>query len=508
MMFESAMIPITILAFVITIILILWRPNGLNEAMPATFGALLVLLSGSVSIEDLGIITSTISGAAITIMATIVMANVLESFGFFNWAAEGLAARAKGSGIRLFWLVNLLCFLMTMFFNNDGSILITTPILLILLEHFKLKNSEKIAYLLSGALIATASSAPIGVSNIVNLIALKIVGMTLYMHTLMMFVPATIGLVLLLLLLYFRFYKRLPRVLPSTKFQFYTNLVKANHPPAPPEKHLTHPPHPSGPRPHHYPPHSLEHYPHEHPVRNPYHHPVHDSNHYPMTSQEILKINYENRNKFMRNVLLFVLFVRMSLFIASYLSIPIAFVAVTGSLLLLTWRWIYATIPPTDLIQKIPWHIFVFAFSMYVIIYGLNNIGLTNLLVNQFEQLVKSNLYNASLVMGTLISMMSIFFNNHPALLIGTLTLTNMNLDPLTMKIAYLASVIGSDVGSLLLPIGTLASLIWMYILRQNGVKIRWKDYVTVTIVAIPPTVLFTLLLLASWVDWIFTSLH
>ena len=62
-------------------------------------------------------------------MATIVMAIVLESFGFFNWVAEKLAAKANGSGIRLFWYVNLLCFLMTLFFNNDGSILITTPIL-------------------------------------------------------------------------------------------------------------------------------------------------------------------------------------------------------------------------------------------------------------------------------------------------------------------------------------------------------------------------------------------
>ena len=58
-------------------------------------------------------------------MATIVMAIVLESFGFFTWAAEVLANRAKGSGLKLFWYVNLLCFLMTLFVNNDGSILIS-----------------------------------------------------------------------------------------------------------------------------------------------------------------------------------------------------------------------------------------------------------------------------------------------------------------------------------------------------------------------------------------------
>ena len=155
-MLGSVSISLTIIAFMLSMILILWRPNGLNEAVPAAAGALLVVMSGSVSVSDLGKIGLTISSASITIMATIVMANILESLGFFYWAAEGLAARAKGSGIRLFWYVNLLCFLMTLFFNNDGSILITTPILLILLDRLGLKNHEKIPYLLSGALVATA----------------------------------------------------------------------------------------------------------------------------------------------------------------------------------------------------------------------------------------------------------------------------------------------------------------------------------------------------------------
>src|SRR5690606_35575070 len=136
------------------------------EAIPATIGAIFIILSGSVTLTDLRLITETIGGAAITIIATIVMAIVIESFGFFHWAADKLLVKAKGSGIRLFWYTTLLCFLMTLFVNNDGSILITTPIFLMLLHNIGLKNHQKIPYLMSGALIATASSAPIGVSNI------------------------------------------------------------------------------------------------------------------------------------------------------------------------------------------------------------------------------------------------------------------------------------------------------------------------------------------------------
>ena len=448
-MFFQPMVWMTILSFVVTLIFILWRPKGVNEAIPATIGAIFVLLSGSVSLSDLGLITETISGAAITIIATIVMAIVLESFGFFNWVAEKLAEKARGSGIRLFWYVNLLCFLMTLFFNNDGSILITTPILVMLLNNLGLKNHQKIPYLLSGGLVATASSAPIGVSNIVNLIALKIVHMSLYLHTAMMFVPATLGLLFLVFLLYLRFKKVLPKTIP-TKVSGLT--LTSYHPLKPGPKYS------SG----------------------------------------------KEQSRFMRNVLPFVFAVRISLFVASYIGIPVSIMAVIGSLVLLVWRWVYLKIPPVDMIKKTPWYILVFAFSMYVIIYGLNNIGLTDWLIGFMRPMVSGSLLHASVMMGTLLSILSNIFNNHPALMVGTLTLTHMGLDMLTLKVSYLANVIGSDMGSLLLPMGTLATLMWMHIIRKGKVKFSWWDYVKVTAVVIPPATLFTLVVLYYWVSRLF----
>ncbi|WP_136608518.1 ArsB/NhaD family transporter [Paenibacillus dokdonensis] len=442
---HDLMVLITVCSFLLTIGFIFWRPH-VNEAIPATIGALLVLLSGSVSMADLGDIIQTISGAAVTIMATIVMAIVLESFGFFHWATELLTAKARGSGIRLFWLTNLFCFMMTLFVNNDGSILITTPILLMMLKNMGLKNHQKIPYLISGAIVATASSAPIGVSNIVNLIALKIVHMDLYMHTAMMFVPATLGLILLTTLLFLFFYRTLPKKLPT-----------------PAQWNL-----------------------------RPGQHPLQDS------------LQQDNPGKFMRNILIFVLCVRISLFAASFIHFPVSLMAVIGSAFLLAWRWYHLKIPPTDMLKKTPWYILIFAFSMYVIIYGLNNIGLTEWLIRMLQPIVSGSLFYASVLMGGLISILSNIFNNHPALMVGTITLTHMGLDPLTLKISYLASVIGSDIGSLLLPIGTLATLMWLHIVRKSGVKISWAQYLKVTIVVIPVTVLFTLILLFYWVSWLF----
>jgi arsenical pump membrane protein len=444
---------ISVLVFLMTTLVIFWRPNGINEAWPASFGATIIILTGVVSQADLVDIIHKIGGASVTIIATIVMAVILESFGFFHWAAARLAVLAKGSGYRLYWYIQLLCFLMTLLFNNDGSILITTPILILLLKNLRLKPHQQIPYLLTGALIATASSTPIGVSNIVNLIALKIVHMSLYMHTAMMFVPAMAGLLFMSWLMFVLVKKKLPKRLPNTAYDIEQIFFTKNF----------------------------------HPLKG-------------RISVETKK----QRTNFMLKIILFVFFVRCSLFISSFLSIPIEIVAVLGSLVLLVGRWYHLRTNPIDILKKTPWHILIFAFSMYVIIYGLHNSGLTDLLLQISKPIVEQGLFEATFLMGGLISVLSNLFNNHPALLIGTITLTEMNLDPITLKTMYLASIVGSDIGSLLLPVGTLASLIWMHILRKNRIKVKWEEYLSVSLIAVPLTLFVTLFLLYFWVQLFF----
>jgi arsenical pump membrane protein len=341
---------------------------------------------------------------------------------------------------------------MTLLFNNDGSILITTPILILLLKNFRLKPHQQIPYLLTGALIATASSTPIGVSNIVNLIALKIVHMTLYMHTAMMFVPAMLGLIFMSLLMFILVKQKLPKKLPDLAYDIEQSFFKKNF----------------------------------HPLK-----------------EKVSVATKRQRTKFMLKILLFVFFIRCSIFVASFLSIPIEIVAVLGSLILLLWRWYYLRTSPSDILKKTPWHILIFAFSMYVIIYGLHNSGLTDILLKICKPIVDQGLFQATFLMGGLVSILSNFFNNHPALLVGTITLTELHLEPVNLKTMYLASIIGSDIGSLLLPIGTLASLIWMHILKQYKIKVKWKDYLKISLITIPLTLIVTLLLLFYWINFI-----
>lgn len=391
--------------FLSVISLIIWRPKGLNESIPTAIGAAITIFLGIVPLNDIFKILDIVSGASITILSTIIMSIVLESIGFFNWVAFNLVKKAKGSGTLLYIFVNLICFLTTIFFNNDGSILITTPIIIHMTNYLNFKPHQRIPYLLSGALIATASSAPIAISNISNLIALKIVGIDLNSYIEMMFVPSMIGIVTIASLLYLYYKKDIPKKID----QNFTD---------------------------------------------------------PLTSQINIKMDWW----MFRVCMVIVVAVRASFFILTPFGIPMEWIALAGAILLIMIRWNKAGKGVKDVISKTPWHILIFAFSMYVLVYGLQNVGLTSLLVNYLQPLVESSHLNASLAMGILLTFLSNIFNNLPAVMIGTLSLTDMGLDLHTLQLSYLANVLGSDIGSLITPVGTLATLIWMYILDRKSV--------------------------------------
>ncbi|GAB6153934.1 hypothetical protein JCM17380_26840 [Desulfosporosinus burensis] len=196
--------------------------------------------------------------------------------------------------------------------------------------------------------------------------------------------------------------------------------------------------------------------------------------------------------------------IRAGLFIGAGLNIPIELIGIFGALLLIGYRWYRMGVGVKDIIKKTPWHIILFAFSIYVVVYGLHNIGLTGMIVELLREPISANHLSACLISGSLLTVMSNLFNNLPSVMIGTFTLVEMGLDTATLQLAYMASIMGADIGSLITPMGTLATLIWMFLLRKNGIRVKWADIVKVTVMVIPIGLLISLFSLYFWVEWLF----
>jgi arsenical pump membrane protein len=376
------------------------------------------------------------------------MSIVLESVGFFRWIAYNLVNKSNGSGIKLFIYVNLLCFLTTLFFNNDGSILITTPIIIHITSLLQLRRHQKIPYLISGAITATVSSAPIAVSNIANLIALKIVGLDLNSYVNMMFIPSMLGIIVITTLIFFYYRKDIPVKISSQKLYLSGNTSK-------------------------YP---------RHPLAMPS----------SLTSHEV-------DWRMFRICILIVIFVRGGFFLLTPIGVPMEGLAIGGAVALILVRWLKSRKGITDIVKRTPWHIFLFAFGMYVLVYGLHNIGLSHYLTMQLKEYVDGSLLSGTLVIGVLLTALSNVLNNLPAVMIGTMAIVDMGLDTHSLQVAYLAIVLGSDVGALLTPIGTLATLIWMFILKSNNIHISWKEYMKLTFFVIPVGLFVSLIALYLW---------
>ena len=444
---------LTLGIFIVTVIFLMWRPGGLNESIPTSVGALLLVITSVSSWMHIMNIFGIVSGAAITILSTIVMSIILDSIGFFRWIAVNMIEKARGSGLRLFWLVLLLCFLMTIFFNNDGSILITTPIIIRICSMLRLKIHQQLPYLISGALIATASSAPIGLSNLANLIALKMVGLNLNTYTQMMFVPSMLGIITMTLLLLYYFRKNIPKVIHHFPITMQNSSGSGYHP-----------------------------------------------------LQTAESDNSKNKVDWwlFRVCIGIVVFIRAGYFLAEQLGIHMEIVAITGVVLMLTVRWYRTRSGLKDVVTQTPWHILLFAFSIYIIVDSLHRAGMTTWITEIIGPIAARGDATLIAVSGLLLTTLSNLFNNLPSVMIGTFAVTDLHLSETQVHLAYLANILGSDIGALLTPIGTLATLIWMYILRTHHIRVSWKQYMKVTFIVIPLSLIVSLFSLYIWVAMLF----
>lgn len=176
-------------------------------------------------------------------------------------------------------------------------------------------------------------------------------------------------------------------------------------------------------------------------------------------------------------------------FLGDMFHLPVSVFALGGGVLFLAIASLRKTAKFYLTIKTAPWQIVWFSIGLYIVVYGLKNVGLTDEISTIVGSMVKLGEPIAIIGVGFLSAILSALMNNMP-----TVMVMDIALKPYANDMLAYANIIGCNLGPKMTPFGSLATLLWLHVLDKKGVKIGFLEYSKFGLL-VTPIVLFIVLL-------------
>lgn len=164
--------------------------------------------------------------------------------------------------------------------------------------------------------------------------------------------------------------------------------------------------------------------------------------------------------------------------LSNYINIEMWIISLLFFLSLMFILLIYSIIKKTYTVikmsvKRLPFNLIVFVLSMFVIILTLNHYYIFKNIGNFLNNFI-NNKYQAILVYGVSSSISCNILNNIPM----TLAFSNIIPHCSYLNASIYATIIGSNLGAFITPIGALAGIMWMNILKRQNVEFNFLSFI------------------------------
>ncbi|KAB8044208.1 arsenic transporter [Janthinobacterium aquaticum] len=178
--------------------------------------------------------------------------------------------------------------------------------------------------------------------------------------------------------------------------------------------------------------------------------------------------------------------------VASALHLELGPVTLGAAVLALLTTCVRARTSPTGVLRALSWDVLLMVASLFVLIEALQAHGVVAALAQWQQQLHGAAPQFANSLTGTILALASNLFNNLPTGLLGAATLDHLDA---AMPLRA-ASLIGIDIGPNLSVTGSLATILWLTMLRREGVQVGAWQFLKLGALVMPAGLLAALLLL------------